>query len=339
MTGLPPAGWYDDPEHPDHLRYWAGTAWSDHRAPKQPAPPATASALSDLGSWLGQTFELPIRRAKPIAALLAAGIAVIWLTTVVLVQIWDDLLYLDGDWSGFSWGKVALSAVVALVGILASTVIYLAEARIIHDARLGVHPSLGDAVRAGVRALPRTIGWSLLLVATFLAIMLIVAILGVISGGFVVVVILALIPVAVWAGVKLSFLLTAFVVPVPDRNPLQASAEVSRDRFWSVFGRLILLSVIVFAISFGLGALSAPFDSSVDVDAFDDHIVTVERSDGTEELLLLDLGGVFDAAGVTGIWSILGAIPPAVTGLIQLSGMAILYAETFQRRHEPPTPL
>lgn len=339
VTGLPPAGWYDDPEYPDHLRYWAGTAWSDHRAPKQATPAPTASALSDIGSWLGQTFELPIRRWKPIASLLAAGIGVIWLLTVALVEIWDDLVFLDGDWSGFSWGKVGLSILLGIIAALASIVIYLAQIRIVHDARLGLHPSLGEAVVAAVRAIPRTIGWGLLLVASTIAIAVLVAILIQVATAVGVLAVIGLIVLVVWAWVKLSFLGAAFVVPVPGLNPVKASADVSRDRFWSVFGRLVVLTLVVLGISIGLGIVTSPLNSTVDVDAFDDHIVTVERADGAEELLLLDMGGVFDAAGVTGIWSIVGAIPTAITSLITLSGIAILYAETYQRRPEPPTPL
>ena len=29
----PVAAWYPDPEDPDQLRYWDGTAWTEHRAP------------------------------------------------------------------------------------------------------------------------------------------------------------------------------------------------------------------------------------------------------------------------------------------------------------------
>jgi hypothetical protein len=35
-----PAGWYDDASDPQILRYWDGSAWSDHTAPKNAAPPA-----------------------------------------------------------------------------------------------------------------------------------------------------------------------------------------------------------------------------------------------------------------------------------------------------------
>ena len=50
-TGLPAAGWQDDPEDSAQLRYWDGNAWTEHRSPKagvaQPAAaqPAAASMM------------------------------------------------------------------------------------------------------------------------------------------------------------------------------------------------------------------------------------------------------------------------------------------------------
>jgi hypothetical protein len=39
-----PAGWFPDPEDPANLRYWDGTAWTEHRHPVQPvAAPAAAT--------------------------------------------------------------------------------------------------------------------------------------------------------------------------------------------------------------------------------------------------------------------------------------------------------
>lgn len=37
MTELAPAGWYDDTTDAEQLRWWTGTAWTDARAPRQPA--------------------------------------------------------------------------------------------------------------------------------------------------------------------------------------------------------------------------------------------------------------------------------------------------------------
>ncbi|WP_414686559.1 DUF2510 domain-containing protein [Mycobacterium sp.] len=32
-TPLSPAAWYPDPRYPQFLRYWNGTAWTEHTAP------------------------------------------------------------------------------------------------------------------------------------------------------------------------------------------------------------------------------------------------------------------------------------------------------------------
>ncbi len=40
----PPANWYDDPENASQLRYWDGTAWTDHRSPKYAAAPSPQPA-------------------------------------------------------------------------------------------------------------------------------------------------------------------------------------------------------------------------------------------------------------------------------------------------------
>jgi hypothetical protein len=43
IGGRPPADWYADPDHPENplaVRYWNGSAWTEHRATMQPAQPA-----------------------------------------------------------------------------------------------------------------------------------------------------------------------------------------------------------------------------------------------------------------------------------------------------------
>lgn len=49
MSDQTPAGWYDNPERPGTLRYWDGSAWTDHvheQQPAQPAPPPSAAQTS-----------------------------------------------------------------------------------------------------------------------------------------------------------------------------------------------------------------------------------------------------------------------------------------------------
>jgi NhaP-type Na+/H+ or K+/H+ antiporter len=40
-------GWYADPGSPERLRYWSGSAWTDHTHPASPEPAATSSEPPD----------------------------------------------------------------------------------------------------------------------------------------------------------------------------------------------------------------------------------------------------------------------------------------------------
>jgi hypothetical protein len=40
MSSNAPAGWFQDPEHPEQLRYWDGVQWTEHRSPMPAGTPA-----------------------------------------------------------------------------------------------------------------------------------------------------------------------------------------------------------------------------------------------------------------------------------------------------------
>lgn len=45
--GLPPAGWHADPNRPGGLRYWDGSAWTEHRQP--PPGPTNGGVAGPVG--------------------------------------------------------------------------------------------------------------------------------------------------------------------------------------------------------------------------------------------------------------------------------------------------
>lgn len=76
--GNPSAGWYDDPESPGMLRYWDGTAWTDHRSPApgsapaasaasggQAAGPPVVAAGGELQTWMWQSIVVTVLCCMP----------------------------------------------------------------------------------------------------------------------------------------------------------------------------------------------------------------------------------------------------------------------------------
>ncbi len=57
MTQTPAAGWFADPEDPTQFRYWDGTAWTAHRAPRGPTTTDQLNrAGADLADGLSKGF-------------------------------------------------------------------------------------------------------------------------------------------------------------------------------------------------------------------------------------------------------------------------------------------
>ena len=65
---MPPAAWYPDPHKARQLRYWDGTAWTEHCAPA--GPPATGTDLQVHEPTAAGTAVVP---SSPVAARSPAG--------------------------------------------------------------------------------------------------------------------------------------------------------------------------------------------------------------------------------------------------------------------------
>ena len=51
-----PAGWFPDPHDPSQFRYWDGTAWTEHRAPRSTTTDQLNKAGTDLAEGLSKGF-------------------------------------------------------------------------------------------------------------------------------------------------------------------------------------------------------------------------------------------------------------------------------------------
>jgi hypothetical protein len=330
VSTLPSRGWYDDPEYPGHVRYWDGSRWTDHRASKSPpASPTHQSPLPDIGDWLGDIFRTIADRRVAMFGLFV-GLALSSLAFgVTVLTIWDDLAYIDGAWRGFSAGRVFATLAITFLIAVASMVVYLAAAHQLHEARLGRDPDIGSSVGAAIAAVPRTLGWALVLCAGALAAILGIAVVATLSAALAVVTALALAVLAIWLVVKLAFFATACVAPVPERNPFGSSSDVSKGRFWAVFGRLAVLMMVMFAVSIALNIAFSAFVSGPSQDDID-RLVQVDG----DEVVFIDVGGLMEELDPVGPGVLIAALPGTITSAIALAGTALLFADTHRARRE-----
>lgn len=334
VSNQPTPGWYDDPEYPGYLRYWDGGGWSEHRAPKSPTIPSNQGPrLSNVGDWIGQSFRTLLNRRIAAFGYFVATIFVSLGFGVFVLSLWEDVRYIDGAWQGVSAGTIAATGLLFVVALFVSMFLYLVMTHQLLHARLGVDQPLDRSLGAAVAAMPRLVGWGSAIVAAAAVIVMVAGMLSVLSPILGVLAILAMFPAAIWLGVKLSFFVVACLDPVEGRNPIQASADVSRGRFWPVLGRLVLVGIIGGGLSFAVSLVLSPFSSQPSADDID-RLVIVEN----DELVVFDVGGILEAFDVVGPGVILSALPSTAITLFILSATAILFADTHRgtRNDTPP---
>ncbi len=95
-TGLPPAGWYPDPDDPKAAqRYWDGELWTEARAPyaEPPGSDGVAVALGYLTSWIpfiGLAFGAYLLGRRNPHGKWVLGASLVFTLGVMAIGIADD---------------------------------------------------------------------------------------------------------------------------------------------------------------------------------------------------------------------------------------------------------
>ncbi|MXY12382.1 MAG: DUF2510 domain-containing protein [Acidimicrobiaceae bacterium] len=284
VSDLPPADWYTDPEDESQYRYWDGSSWTEHRAPRIIDTDAEAGdatvGLRSPTKLVADTFSLTGRRWRPCVAVALiyvlsqiAGVVLLLVAANNILMgelgaIFDRVSQPGFDASdpeheayfeSLAFDLAPINLVLALLGLLAlwiaSNLMQAAVTRIalsdLHDRAV----TTSDTLRQAMRRVPRLMGVDLIVVAIFLlaAAAMVLTLIGA------PLLLIPLIPAFI-AGAVYAIVVLPMAYAVASAGPrtwsLPYGARLVRGRFWATLGRLLLVVLVLFAVSLAVGIVS-----------------------------------------------------------------------------------
>jgi hypothetical protein len=256
MSDLPPPGWYDDPTSPVQERWWDGERWSEQSRRKViQEKPRAPGQLRDAGDFLGHSFRLIGARWDELLLLsVAAGLLLAVAATALVRPVISEIDVVSGEILG---GKAVhlfwLAAFVALafaISLAAAMGLY----RLTWDAAGDRQTGWAGAVRYGVASAPRLFGWMVVGVLPMLGLGIAFALVAAAAEGLSVLLGIAVLGALIWWAVVLGFVPVALVVREGE-NPIRVALAVVKGRWWKVFGRLLLMTIVAGLILNVVGAI------------------------------------------------------------------------------------
>ena len=251
VVDLPPADWYPDPEDPDQFRYWDGSQWTEHRAPRHSGASVASSRSRhrSIGDLLANSCRIATQNWRPLLVICAVVAVVFLAGEEAVTRGYDDVFgdtlddleletgndseeaitVLEARWSdltdriaGFDTSTLAAGVLLMVVGGVAVVAINIVEFAAFGQftmARLDSRPmGAARALRTGLGRLLRIIavGLTLLLMwGTAMMTVSIVAGLLIVASG------------VLGAGLSVAVLVTALLVLVVGGLPLALLAVVT----------------------------------------------------------------------------------------------------------------
>lgn len=279
-----PAGWFTDPEDESQYRYWDGSVWTEHRAPRHLAQ--KSKNLRGPNRLLVDATEILRHRwrACTLMALLSGAANIVAIITLrdtadrVLKGQFDEILdrvsdlddyseaeneaYFESLEFSFSIWNFVPAALGVLFYWLVAAVVGATLALLTRAYLRSNEVSLPTVLRQAVRRVPRILGLDLQKIGLFAAACGFVVLSALLSPVLLVVTIPALVLFLVMA---YPVFVVADVVAAtgPPEPSLRYAARLVRVWYWKVFGRVLILFLVFGILAFALGYLNSALDSVV----------------------------------------------------------------------------
>ena len=233
VSDLPPADWYTDPEDESQYRYWDGSSWTEHRAPRIAGGDGEAGdatgGLRSPTKLVADTFSLTGRRWRPCAAVALiyilgqiAGVVLLIVAANYILMGELGEIYDRASQPGFDPSEpqheayfqslevdlAPINFVPALLGLLAvwvaTNVMQAAVARIALGDLRERALTTSEALTQALRRVPRLMGVQLQLALIFAAILAAMVFAGIAAPLLLIPLLLALLVAAVYAVVLIT---------------------------------------------------------------------------------------------------------------------------------------
>lgn len=321
----PPPGWYPDPITGSGYRWWDGSSWSDHVTDDPGRRQGPISQLQPVAPWMSRVLSIAASRAGhflPMIVLLIVptgllnGIAV-WfgLRDAVLTSDSEtgELGFTNPSASAGTYGLMALSLGLSMLAWLLLT---LAVARQASAAADGEPEPWSASMLAALQRFPRGLLATAPVLAAFVAVYLAVIVGSALSAGLAVLVVFLAIVALPWLVVRLSLAQVGAGLAPPGERVVTTSWQLTRHRFWAVFGRMAILLLITLVLSLLASFVSAPFTALAGGGAG-------EIEPGADVVELNDLLG--DNPAVFAIGQLFGALGNGASTVVWATGLTLIY--------------
>lgn len=275
-----PSGWYDDPEDPAQYRYWDGTQWTEHRAPRTTgsssgSSSAGSAAINDGWSLLRRNWVamVVISLITLVAYVAAAVVIFIAANNSIEPSILDivqrvtepgfDAVNDPADEAFIESIEFTPTAgfwviVPVMIGLVLLVQIFSVALQSVHVAadHVGRPRGLAGSFGVAMRRLPRWIGVYLLWTLAAIVVAAVFVGLALLTGG---IALILLIPgglaAFIWLFPTLYLMSTALVVGPTSEPPFRTVFAMMRKSWRRLAWPVLIVNLVAIACSIGLSVV------------------------------------------------------------------------------------